>query len=59
MDSMLGSARSLILPAPTLAGTMIDVWARELRKGEGENAAALMTGVEARGVARVEAEGAS
>ena len=56
---MLGSARSLILPAPTLAGTMIDVWARELRKGEGENAAALMTGVEARGVARVEAEGAS
>lgn len=56
---MLGSARNLIFPAPTLAGTMIDVWARELRKGEGENVAALMTGVEARGVARVEAEGAS
>jgi len=59
VDSMVGSTRNLIFPAPTLAGTVINnAWVRELRKGKGENVG-VMTGVVARGVARVEAEGAS
>ena len=57
VDSMVGSTRNLIFPAPTLA--VIDTWARELRKGKGENVVGVMTGVVARGVARVEADGAS
>jgi hypothetical protein len=55
---MLGSTRNLILPPTTLSGTVVDACTRELRKGAGEKGA-VMTGVEARGVARVEAEGAS
>jgi len=56
---MLGSTRSLILPAATLPGTLetvVEGRMRELRKGEGEKGL-VMTGVEGRGVA--EAEGAS
>ena len=59
VESMVGSTRNLIFPAPTLAGTVNDPWARELRKGKGENVVGVMTGVVARGVARVEADGAS
>jgi hypothetical protein len=55
---MLGSTRNLILPVPTLPGTVVDLRARELRKGEGDHGA-VKTGVEARGVARVEVVGAS
>jgi hypothetical protein len=58
---MLGSTRNLILPAATLPGMpgrVVEDRMREPRKGEGEKGL-VMTGVEARGVARVEAEGAS
>jgi hypothetical protein len=55
---MLGSIRNLTLPLPTLPGRVLDPCTRELRKGEGKNGAATV-GVPARGVARVEADGAT
>ena len=59
VDTMLGSARNLILPLPTLPGAVVDLSGRELlRKGEGGNGT-VRAGVEARGVARVEAVGAT